>query len=297
MIRLLREPYPISNSVSRILLTGLVVSAFVALFLLFYQPFGLQTMAGNKTMQIAGYGLVTFAGSMLASLFPRLLFRSYFSEQRWTVAKQILWIFIIILVIAAGNLFYTTWLGYSEVTPKTGAFFLLSTFAVGVFPISIATLLNHIRLLKANTRMAEQMNSTLGQPDEIVSLIITESAEKPSAAQWVFVSDNGKEKVEVTPENLLFVESADNYSTFHVLENGMVRKKIIRGSLTRMEEQVNDRLIFRCHRTFIVNLGKVKNVTGNSQGYRIELNGSDTEIPVSRNFGKELLARLEKLKS
>ncbi|HDR51577.1 MAG TPA: LytTR family transcriptional regulator, partial [Mariniphaga anaerophila] len=39
----------------------------------------------------------------------------------------------------------------------------------------------------------------------------------------------------------------------------------------------------RTHRAFIINLKKIKSKKGNSLGYRLRLQGTDSEIPVSRN--------------
>jgi hypothetical protein len=41
-------------------------------------------------------------------------------------------------------------------------------------------------------------------------------------------------------------------------------------------------------------LDQVKRVTGNSQGYRLILNFTDVEIPVSRNLNEEITNRLSK---
>ncbi|MBP8849665.1 MAG: LytTR family transcriptional regulator DNA-binding domain-containing protein [Breznakibacter sp.] len=53
----------------------------------------------------------------------------------------------------------------------------------------------------------------------------------------------------------------------------------------------------RCHRGYMVNLLNIKSVEGNSQGYRLGFNGTNTEVPVSRAFTKifqESLGRIER---
>ena len=42
----------------------------------------------------------------------------------------------------------------------------------------------------------------------------------------------------------------------------------------------------------IVNLDRIISVTGNSQGYRLVLNGTETIVPVSRNLNEEISTRL-----
>jgi DNA-binding LytR/AlgR family response regulator len=65
---------------------------------------------------------------------------------------------------------------------------------------------------------------------------------------------------------------------------------MIRSSLKRMEAQVQVPHIKRCHRAFMVNLSKVTKVEGNAAGYSLSFSESDTQVPVSRNYGPEVMA-------
>ena len=51
--------------------------------------------------------------------------------------------------------------------------------------------------------------------------------------------------------------------------------------------------IVRCHRAFLVNLHQVVKVDGNSQGYRLRLEGCTEEVPVSRGYAKCVKALIE----
>jgi len=59
---------------------------------------------------------------------------------------------------------------------------------------------------------------------------------------------------------LLFIESADNYATLVSIVNGKKKKELIRSSLKRIEGQLNHPDLMRCHRAYIINLGKIKTV-------------------------------------
>ena len=52
-------------------------------------------------------------------------------------------------------------------------------------------------------------------------------------------------------------------------------------------------LVAKCHRAFLVNLRKVVKVSGNSQGYRLLLEGYPEEIPVSRAYSKQVKELIE----
>ena len=49
----------------------------------------------------------------------------------------------------------------------------------------------------------------------------------------------------------------------------------------------------RCHRAFLVNIRMVVKVDGNSQGYKLNLEGCEEEVPVSRAYAKEVKALIE----
>jgi len=51
--------------------------------------------------------------------------------------------------------------------------------------------------------------------------------------------------------------------------------------------------IVRCHRAFLVNVSTVVKVDGNSQGYRLRLEGCKDEVPVSRAYSKEVKTLIE----
>ncbi len=45
--------------------------------------------------------------------------------------------------------------------------------------------------------------------------------------------------------------------------------------------------IYRCHRSFLVNLSNIKTVTGNSNGFKIYFKSYNKHVPVSRSYTNE----------
>lgn len=75
---------------------------------------------------------------------------------------------------------------------------------------------------------------------------------------------------------------------------GESTRKMLRATMKQAEEAVAAcPFIIRCHRAFLVNARKVVKVDGNSQGYRLRLEGDGEEIPVSRAYAKEVKALIE----
>jgi len=121
------------------------------------------------------------------------------------------------------------------------------------------------------------------------------SASKDKSSKIIITSESEKETLEFFIDDLLYIESADNYSRIFYTKKSKESSIIIRSSLKRIETQANHVDLFRCHRAYIVNLKKIGSVKGNSQGYRLKVNDTEKEIPVSRNSGKELSERLKNL--
>ena len=85
-------------------------------------------------------------------------------------------------------------------------------------------------------------------------------------------------------EDLLYIESADNYSSILFKKEGKREKELLRSSLSRLETQIENPRVVRCHRSYIVNLDHVISVTGNAQGYKLHLGDSGDTIPVARKY-------------
>jgi DNA-binding LytR/AlgR family response regulator len=132
-----------------------------------------------------------------------------------------------------------------------------------VFPITFGVLTKYHKALKEYSRIGD------------LSLL-------PDSENFIeFTAENERDKLRVSLNELLYIESADNYSRFVYVSNP---PELMRASLSRLETQLTTELLVRCHRSYLVNLTKVKKVRGNAQGYRLGLEGSEFEVPVARRF-------------
>jgi DNA-binding LytR/AlgR family response regulator len=109
------------------------------------------------------------------------------------------------------------------------------------------------------------------------------------------VSETGKEKIRLTVDELLYIQSCDNYARVVIRKNGKSEETLIRSSLKNLEQQISSPYIVRCHRSFIVNLVRTRSNTGNSRNYTLSLENCERAIPVSRESEKRGLQFLEGL--
>jgi len=118
----------------------------------------------------------------------------------------------------------------------------------------------------------------------------TEINKKPMIA---FPDEKGEIKISIVLENLLYVDSADNYATIHYLNKSKLSHYLIRNSLKWMDENLtkNSSLV-RCHRSYIVNLDKVKVLRKTKEGIFLEMDAINTpDIPVSKTYYEKFMAK------
>lgn len=84
-------------------------------------------------------------------------------------------------------------------------------------------------------------------------------------------------------DQLLFAKADGNYIELTKSNDLKITTEVKRISLTQFETQVTDYPhLFRCHRTYLVNMFKIEQVSGNSQGYELSFKETNIKIPVSR---------------
>lgn len=115
-----------------------------------------------------------------------------------------------------------------------------------------------------------------------------EIKKKPMVA---FPDEKGEIKITVMLENLLFIDSADNYATIHYLNKSKLSHFLIRNSLKWMEENLTkESPLVRCHRSYIVNLDKVKVLRKTKDGIFLELDAINTQdLPVSKTYYERVM--------
>ena len=103
-----------------------------------------------------------------------------------------------------------------------------------------------------------------------------------------------KEEFTLNMNNLVYVEAQENYSKIVWTDKGEVKEKLLRVTLKRIEDQLADDTLVRCHRSYIINTKVDFTILGNSNGYCLESDLVKHTIPISRSIGKEIVRKLKK---
>jgi DNA-binding LytR/AlgR family response regulator len=124
-----------------------------------------------------------------------------------------------------------------------------------------------------------------------------ESKESVKNANQVTLYSDTSESLTFNLPDLLFIEADDNYSTIIWKEAGVLQKKLLRVNLKNVESQLNNSFTLRCHRSYIVNVNAISAISGNTNGYKLKINGSDFSIPVSRPKGRQVMEKISQLRN
>lgn len=274
MFKLLSQPYPNGfSSWQRSLVTALGAGTFIAFFLIFFQPFNLNEWQNpNKNIYLLGFGLVTVLMLLLQWLVLPSIFKKTYSEIHWTVGKHILSNILTIALISLGNITYNFLIfGGGETSGIWGM--VVATMAIGIFPTFAITYINYAHNLRKYSSFEAQ-----------IPIQSIEEKTLETNTNITFIAENEKDKIQVSVADLLYIESSDNYATIVFWKKDKLQKELIRGSLSRLESQISQNFIQRCHRSYIVNLHQVVSVSGNAQGYKLHFENTDLLVPVARKY-------------
>lgn len=129
-------------------------------------------------------------------------------------------------------------------------------------------------------------------PNRIEPLGGAPNQETASGVQIVFEGASAKERFETDAGRLLCLQASDNYVTVFALSGDttdVIESAMLRMTLKYAEELINSHSqIVRCHKSYIVNLKHVKDISGNAQGYKLHIPALDFAVPVSRSYQERI---------
>jgi len=107
-----------------------------------------------------------------------------------------------------------------------------------------------------------------------------------------FYDEKGEFKLSVQSDQLLYLESADNYVKIYYLNKGKLSNFMLRNSLKTLDESFSNRVLIRCHRSFIVNFDKVKVLRKEKDGIYLALDHENIpDIPVSKTYSERVMEK------
>lgn len=268
------------NEKGNIIRLVVFTSIFALVFINIYSPFGVDRWFNLTQLEFLTYSSLIILTGVLVVVISRIIMYQVCKRHLIIIWQYLLWIFVEVLFMA---LFYAMFeklfLDDNRIFSDLVKLSARNTSLVLLLPYSVLWL----------------YFSWKDKKDQIDRLADVQSFSANPRNMIPFYDDKGILKFSIKKEDLLYIESEENYVNICYLNKDKVSKYLLRDTLKKMEENFSGTEIIRCHRSFIVNFEKVKVIRKDKFGLMLELdNPSATDIPVSKTYVNTVMQTFSK---
>lgn len=135
----------------------------------------------------------------------------------------------------------------------------------------------------------ERVRNRVADKKQETNSLVEESTPPPSATGNKLLVDDGEKMIVLAPESIYYAVPSQRMLEIHT-ENEVIESKM---TLQELEKKLEGRAFYRTHRSYLVNLNHILEITPWFNGaYNITLKNKDkTSIPVSRSARKALFEK------
>ena len=277
MLDVISKPFPFSrgltNEIAFVAFTG------VAATVIFYvvRPFGLHLLPSSY---LFGYGLVCVVSAIAFTVVSHWFYRVAVADGTWTNGYEIIRSSLLLLFVGASIMVYGNMVGITRLDLVTFFVYEFNTLLAGFVPIVIRTILVRNWRLKKELQEASRLTEYLAKRKVVNDEKILSLGQAPDL-------------LEVSNHAIQYIEAAQNYVIVIWLENEIPKKKILRASMKEVHRQANDPLIVFCHRSYVINLRKVKKIVSHGGSHSLVLDDpGSVAVPLSNTYRKDISERL-----
>lgn len=283
------QPYPFYYQGRDLSIVVFTIFVLVVFFNFFVEPFNV-----NRDEHIMHYFWISVIHSLvpilvLLLLVGPLLYRNVWIDS-WSVKKETFLLLSFFLFTGIGQFLIRDLIYDNPNNWSWGYFFeeIRNTFIVGTLLMLILIPLNFNRLYLRNQRKAAQFQE---KPRSVLD------TKRREGLTSIFIKTQLKsDDFELYPEKFIYARSDKNYLEVFFRKEGKLTKRVKRMTIKELDVQLSRfSFITRTHRSYLVNLHQVAKVSGNAQGYRLELKDVPDIVPVSRTTIHRFERQLQKI--
>ena len=269
--------YEKNNIIRLVLFTAI----FALLFINIFKPFGARDWYKISDFKFLIFASLIVLVGMLVVVISRVIMLAYVRKRALTYIHYGIWVLAEILSMSMFYALFTKFIPRENLNRDFLQIYYDSTLHAALILLLPYAILWLYFSWNEKNHMLEQMK----QDDKATDL--------PKKNLVGFPDEKGELKISIVLENLLYVDSADNYATIHYLNKSKISHFLIRNSLKWIEENLTKETpLVRCHRSFIVNLDKVKVLRKTKDGIFLELDAVNTpDIPVSKTYYERVMTK------
>ncbi|HUW92232.1 MAG TPA: LytTR family DNA-binding domain-containing protein [Bacteroidales bacterium] len=250
-------------------------AAFALLFINLYSPFGVEAWFNISTLRLFVYSSgVILTGVLVVAVSRIIMFQAVRRGMELRIYQYLIWVAAEIISMA---FFYT----FYELVILEDARPFNDIFRVSILNTSLTLLLPYsvLWLYFSWRDKQRQLMEMREQPDA------------PSQKTMIPLRDEkGTLRLSLKRSDILYLQGTDNYVTVWYLSKERLLKYLLRNTLKKMEDELLPESIIRCHRSYMVNMDRIKLIRREKEGLMLELDTPLTVlIPVSRTYMNQVL--------
>jgi hypothetical protein len=229
-------------SIRRKVLVGFILCIYLSFIIIFLQPFDTSQFESDyKVLLLSGYGILTFVVFVIHSSIENTWY--FRVDKVWSVRYEI--ISTLLFCLFSGTILY-----------------LYNRFIVNG---DECTLASYWRFLSVTVTY---MTPVFVPPMLYLRQKFGERIIPPAKNSFILTGENKNEILRIEKEELLFIRAVENYIEICFMDKS---KKVISKTFRQTLSNVCEQLPFleKCHRSYLVNISTIKEITGNSQAAKI----------------------------
>ena len=255
-------------------------AAFALFFIIVYQPFGVLQWGRERVSEFMFviYSLLIVLLGMSIVAISRVIMYYRTKKHEISILNYAIWVFVELAIMAIA---YTICSILADVQED-----IWVAFKSALQNTSLILLIPYIICITAFT--LQDKNERLRQiEDDFDKAVAQKMASKGLIS---FYDERGELQLSVTKDNLLYIESADNYIYIWYMKNNLPKKLMLRNTLKRTAESFAETNVMRCHRGYMVNMEQVKVLRREKENFYLELGIEGVkDIPVSKTYGDAVM--------
>jgi hypothetical protein len=273
-----KQAYPFYYGELKQVLLSLCAFAVVSfLFIYLFEPF-IVNVSEHKIHHLWIIVLHSVLPIPIVLVYTFVLQKSVKAIKNWTLGKEFLHLALILLFISFANFLIRDFI-YTN--PDNWSFRYLwreirNTFLVGSLLLILILPLNLERLIYKHLTALKKLPANQKNSIDVHTSV---QIHTPIA----------EEKFELHIQSFLFAKVDSNYLEIFYSSSDGFEKYLKRLTLKEFDDQLKSfPFIFKVHRSYIVNLKAITSISGNAQGYLLNLKDyTQGRVPVSRSMIQE----------
>lgn len=220
------KKYPFDASLKHHLLVGLALAVWIFVFLYFTEPLDVNEFGDHeKLIYLPVYGLIGALCYVIMLPLQSYLYKR--SKEQWFLKNEVLFnLAFIVFAFVLARTYYIYVIVYGEPNPYSLWYYTTTIFIPAIITILPIVLLGRWALGKYKTKRLED-------------------------AKIEIQGEGNYESLRLLYNDLICVQSSNNYVEVLFLDNKILKKRLIRNKLSVIETSFPE--LLRTHRSFLLN--------------------------------------------